>query len=166
MRVRKQLIKWGIHKSRIFSPPLSQFNLGNDLLVESIPSAHPTISLDCDGQPKAVGYLFTYNNRTLYLAGDTSVCDELLAVLHALPTINIALLPVNENNFFRRRRGIVGNMSIREAFGLASEVGIESVFPVHWDMFLANSTAPQEIKAVYNSYSWPFVLLEETEVYL
>ena len=39
--------------------------------------------------------------------------------LNALAPIAVAILPVNEFNFFRSRQGIVGNMSVREAFGLA-----------------------------------------------
>ena len=66
--------------------------------------------------------------------------------------------PVNEDNFFRRRRGIIGNMSIREAFELAAETGIKEVFPVHWDMFKVNSAIPKEIKIIYDNYSWPFKL--------
>jgi L-ascorbate metabolism protein UlaG (beta-lactamase superfamily) len=74
--------------------------------------------------------------------------------------IDTALLPVNEDNYFRRRRGIVGNMTIREAFGLAAELGIRSVVPVHWDMFAVNSASPDEIKAVYKADAWPFELIE------
>ena len=98
------------------------------------------------------------------MAGDTSVCDELLAFLKKLGTINYALLPVNEDNYFRRRQGIIGNMSIREAFELAAEVGVQNVAPVHWDMFEVNSATPAEINSVYSSYDWPFKLIEPSEV--
>ena len=69
------------------------------------------------------------------------MCDELIDVLKNIGDIDIALLPVNEDNYFERRRGIVGNMSARDAFGLAAEVGIKSVVPVHWDMFAINKPA-------------------------
>lgn len=49
-------------------------------------------------------------------------------------------------------------MSIREAFGLADELNIKTVFPVHWDLFDVNSTLIDEIKAVYKGYSWKFDL--------
>jgi hypothetical protein len=62
--------------------------------------------------------------------------------------------------------GIVGNMSIREAFGLAAEVGIEQVVPVHWDMFVVNSTSPKEIEAVYESTSWQFELIDGSMILL
>ena len=84
--------------------------------------------------------------------------DEIISVLKKIPRIDIALLPVNEDNYFRRRRGIVGNMSVREAFELAREVKIKEVIPVHWDMFECNSTSEGEILSVYNSVEWPFKL--------
>jgi len=40
-------------------------------------------------------------------------------------------------------------MSVREAFLLADEVGIEEVVPVHWDMFAANAVGLDEIRAVH-----------------
>ena len=166
LAVRRQLEHWGIPSERIVAAPTEEIELGEGLYMQAIPAAHPRIRLDQDGHPQAVGYLFTHNGTKLYLAGDTSVCDELLDALKRVGTIDIALLPVNEDNFFRRRRGIVGNMSIREAFGLAAELGIQHVVPVHWDMFAVNSANPEEIEAVYKAYNWPFQLIEAREISL
>jgi L-ascorbate metabolism protein UlaG (beta-lactamase superfamily) len=49
-------------------------------------------------------------------------------------------------------------MSVREAFGLAAELNIERVVPVHWDLFEINSTSPEEIEAVYRAHHWSFHL--------
>lgn len=160
LAVCKQLEQWGISGERILQAPPEGFDLGMGLSVQAVPAAHPRIRFDHYGQPQAVGYLFKHDGRSLYLAGDTSVCDELLDALKCVGSIDVALLPVNENNYFRRRRGIVGNMSIREAFGLAAELGIKHVMPVHWDMFAVNSASPDEIKAVYKADAWPFDLIE------
>ena len=158
--VRKQLEQWGISGKRIMPPTPETMDLGAGLTVQSVPAAHPKMRLDQYGEHQTVGYLFRHKDQSLYLAGDTSVCDELLDFLKNIGPIDAALLPVNEDNYFRRRRGIVGNMSIREAFGLAAEVGIRKVAPVHWDMFAVNSASPEEIQAVYNSEPWPFELIE------
>jgi len=123
-----------------------------------VPAAHPRILLGTDGQPRAVGYLLERFDKRIWVAGDTSICEELIATLQDLKPIHTAFLPVNEDNFFRRRRGIVGNMSVREAFGLASELEICQVVPVHWDLFEVNSTSPDEIYAVYEAHAWPFRL--------
>jgi L-ascorbate metabolism protein UlaG (beta-lactamase superfamily) len=69
-----------------------------------------------------------------------------VASLRRLAPIEIAVLPVNERNYYRDRRGIVGNMSIREAFGLAEEIGARTLVPVHWDMFAPNCVPREEIE--------------------
>ena len=166
LAVRRQLEQWGITSERIQASPSAELDLGEGLRVRTVPAAHPRIRFDQDGRPQAVGYLFSHDGRNLYLAGDTSVCDELLEELKQIGKIDSALLPVNEDNFFRRRRGIVGNMSIREAFCLAAEVGIQHVVPVHWDMFAVNSASPEEVKAIYAADAWPFQLIEASDVSL
>ena len=166
LAVRRQLEQWGIAQERILPTPVAELDLGEELTVQAMPAAHPKIRLDQNGQLLAVGYLFRRQDKNLYLAGDTAVCDELLAALKLAAPIDTALLPGNEDNFFRRRMGIVGNMSIREAFGLAAEVGIEKVAPVHWDMFAVNSTSPKEIEAVYASTPWPFELIDGSMIHL
>jgi L-ascorbate 6-phosphate lactonase len=162
--VRKQLRAWGIAEERILPAISSWLNLGSELMVKAVPAAHPRIMTCQDGQPKAVGYLLERFDKRVWVAGDTSVCDELIGHMRDLGPIHAALLPVNEDNFFRRRRGIVGNMSVREAFGLAAELKINQVVPVHWDLFEVNSTPPEEIEAVYRAYSWPFELIMRAEV--
>ena len=164
--VRKLLRSWGIEKKRIIPSTLCELNLSKKISVQAVPAAHPKIRFDINGQPQTVGYFFKTSNHNLYLAGDTSVCEELLTYLKEIGPIDYALLPVNEDNYFRRRQGIIGNMSIREAFELATETGIKNVAPVHWDMFEANSTTPSEIDAVYSAYKWPFKLIEPREILL
>ena len=156
--VRDLLGQWGVEPDQIIPTPYDDMNLGKGFKVRSVAAAHPTIRRDNEGNYQAVGYFFTYNKRHLYVAGDTSACDELIEILKSLPKIDVALLPVNEDNFFRRRRGIVGNMSVREAFELAREVKIKEVVPVHWDMFECNNTSKEEILSIYNSKHWPFSL--------
>src|SRR3546814_314597 len=118
----------------------------------------PLIERDTLGHLRYVGYVIEHRDRRLYLAGDTSVVQELIDRLDALKPIATALLPVNEHNFFRGRRGIIGNMSVREAFQLADELGLEHVVPVHWDMFAANAVGVDEIRAVYAHMQPRFLL--------
>lgn len=124
-------------------------SLGDALKVISVPAAHPTISRTGGGCAHCVGYVIEYGGRRIYHAGDTSLADELLTAIARLAPIEIAFLPVNERNYFRDRRGIIGNMSIREAFGLADELGIRTVVPVHWDMFAPNCVPRREIELAY-----------------
>jgi len=137
--------------------------LGAGLRLRAVPAAHPQVERDGQGNLRCAGFVLDYQGHLVYLAGDTAVCEELLEALGALNGIDAALLPVNERNYFRDRRGIIGNMSVREAFLLAREAGIRQVVPVHWDMFAANSVSPEEIQAVYDAMKPGFELLMRPE---
>ena len=77
----------------------------------------------------------------IYHAGDTLVTGALLAILGDM-RIDVALLPVNGRNWFRERQGLAGNMDVREAVGVAREIGARVLVPIHWDLFAANGERP------------------------
>tara|TARA_Y100001933_G_C19000637_1_gene564476 strand:+ start:1807 stop:2592 length:786 start_codon:yes stop_codon:yes gene_type:complete len=158
-KVRKLLSKWGIPDTKIRASSKKTVNLGFGLFLNAIPAAHPIISYDKKKEPNELGWLLQYKEKKIYLSGDTSVCDYLIKYLEKFKPIDIAILPVNEDNFYKRKLGIIGNMSIREAFEFAEDINAKILVPVHWDLFEVNSVSPSEIKAVYESNrKWKFKL--------
>lgn len=157
--VLRALEQWGVSAERLRAASENWTELAADLKIHAVPAAHPEIRRDADGRLECVGYVLEHDGRRLYLAGDTSVRQPLLDALMALAPISTAMLPVNEANFFKGRRGIVGNMSVREAFQLAEELELLAVIPVHWDMFACNAVGLDEIRAVYDHMNPRFRLL-------
>lgn len=149
MPVIRELINWGLNENKLEIAAETWVTLSDELRVKGIPAAHPDLERDEGGRLKCVGYLFDWCGKKLYIAGDTSVHCEIINALACEGRIDVAMLPVNEQNYFRNRRGIIGNMSVREAFELADEVGIGQVIPVHWDMFKVNATFSEEIRIVH-----------------
>lgn len=143
------LAAWGLDPVRLVPAEEAWTELAPGLRVRAVPAAHPDIARDARGRLAAVGYVLDDGERRLYLAGDTSVTAGLIAAVSPLGPFALGFLPVNECNFFRQRRGILGNMSVREACALARELGVEILVPVHWDMFAANAVTPEEIRAVH-----------------
>ena len=158
------LADWGIDPQRLHAAEEAWSELAPGLRVHAVPAAHPEIARDDSGRLACVGFVLEHDGRRSYLAGDTSIRQPLIDALGALAPIHTAVLPVNERNFFRDRRGIIGNMSVREAFQLAHELGFERVIPVHWDMFAANAVGPGEIRAVYEHMRPPFELAMQPDV--
>jgi L-ascorbate metabolism protein UlaG (beta-lactamase superfamily) len=157
------LREWGIAGERLSLAAEAWADLATGLQVHAVPAAHPAHERDPNGRSRYVGYVIGSNGSRLYLAGDTGVTEQLIECLQRLKPINCAFLPVNEQNFFRARRGIIGNMSVREAFQLADELGVKVVIPMHWDMFAANSVAIDEIRAVYEQMQPGFRLLMQPD---
>lgn len=160
------LRRWGIAEDRLVRATESWMSLGSDLNVRAVPAAHPTIERSDSGELSCVGFVVDESDgQRAYFAGDTGLCDELIKQVAALGPYEVAFLPVNEQNYFRARRGIIGNMSVREAFGLAEEVRARRVFPCHWDMFAANSAFPEEIQLIHRNQKWSFDLESGCRVY-
>lgn len=149
--VLDKLLRWGIPGSRLQLVEESWVSISENLQIHAVPAAHPAIVRDKQGNLSCVGYILEIQGKRLYIAGDTGVTQEILDILEHMRPISAAILPVNEHNFFRGRRGIIGNMSIREAFQLSDEIGINTMIPVHWDMFADNSVSLDEIRAVYKA---------------
>jgi len=144
------LLGWGIAPNRLFHAREQGHILIEGIELFAIPSAHPKITRDSEGKLASVGYLVRAFGENIYIAGDTCVDDEIIKTLHLHGPIHTALLPVNEHNYFREKRGILGNMSIREAFLFADVINTKQVIPVHWDMFEANGAYIEEILLIYN----------------
>ena len=159
--LRKTLLGFGIGEERILPADESWLSLGPGVQVHPVPAAHPAVERDGDGCLRYLGFVIDCGGKRIYHAGDTSPHEHVIEALNALAPIAVAILPVNEFNFFRSRKGIVGNMSVREAFGLAEEIGAEMVVPVHWDMFTPNCTYPEEIELIYDKLEPPFELCFE-----
>ncbi len=158
--VLERLQQWGVQADRLQLAQESWGELLPDLHIHAVPAAHPTIARDEQEGLACVGYILEgFDGHRTYFAGDTGVCAELLKALLAQAPLHTVCLPVNEQNFFRERRNIIGNMSIREAYLLAQEVGAHRMFPCHWDMFAANSAYPEEIQLIHNKMQPGFELI-------
>lgn len=162
------LAAWGIAQERLLPAKECWQALDNaGLRVHAVPAAHPELLRDTGGDPVYVGYVLEFGGQRIYLAGDTSAKQEIIDALVALGPIHTAFLPVNEHNFFRGRRGIIGNMSVREAFQFAQEIGVRQVVAVHWDMFSVNSVDPDEIRLLHQKLNPGFaLLLRPTSIHL
>lgn len=147
----------GLGSREIHAPANDWAELAPGVAVRAVPAAHPELEKNSAGEWRCVGFLLRLGGTTIYHAGDTSPHPAIGDAL-AGETIDVALLPINERNFYRDRAGIVGNMSVREAFQMAIELGARTLIPIHWDLFAPNRVYPEEVAALYERESPPFGL--------
>jgi len=159
--VYSKLAGMGIPNERINVIQGKPLKVRKNITIYAVPAAHPKVEKNEKGGWSCIGYVIEFEQKRLYHAGDTSVAMEIIDELSALGEIDIAFLPVNERNFYRDRKGILGNMSIREAFEFAEEIKAGIVVPTHWDMFAVNQVYREEIELLYNKIRPHFKLLFE-----
>ena len=139
----------GVVAERIHGAREEWVELSAAVRVHAVPAAHTAIERDAEGNSRFLGFVFQSYGRLIYHAGDTSPHEEIVSILNKMGPIDVAFLPVNECNYYRDRRGIVGNLSLREAFAFAVEIGAQKVVPMHWDMFRPNMVHREEIELFY-----------------
>jgi len=162
--VLERLRQWGITEGRLVAAQEEGYqSLSEGLQVIATPAAHPELLRDETGSSLCVGYVIDWQGRRVYHAGDTALTQEVLDGVKKQGPIHTAFLPVNERNFFRDQKGIIGNMTIREAFGLAQELKVQQMVAVHWDMFAVNAVDPDEIRLLHRKLKPGFSLLLRPE---
>ncbi|MGG3281004.1 MBL fold metallo-hydrolase [Paenibacillus solani] len=138
----RELLRMGVGESSILTVDATEpTELFSKLRITVIPAAHEELEQDDGGYYRSVGYVLQLNGVTLYHAGDTVIYPGLTEQLAEISP-DVAMLPINGGDYFRREQGIVGNMNYREAAELAVRIGAETVIPLHYDVFAGNSEKP------------------------
>lgn len=127
--------------------------------ITAIPAAHETIERDEWGSLRFVGYVVRCGPWTLYHSGDTVLYEHMVERL-ADWRIDVALLPINGRD---PGRGVAGNLSGREAAGLAHQIGARVVIPCHYEMFEFNTASPEEFIAECRRLGQEFRVLRAGE---
>ena len=94
---------------------------------------------DENGEPgPGLGYLMEARGLRICHTGDTHVTPELVASVRAFRP-HVLIAPSNGADYFRSVRGVVGNMSGREAVELARQVGADLLLPTHYGLSANNA---------------------------
>lgn len=122
------------------------------LAVRAVPAMHGVTMEDAygfgeslsGGLVRFLGYVVDAGNVRLYHAGDTIHFEGMETMLREL-AVDVAMLPINGRDPEREARGIVGNLSEREAAWLAKEIEAGVVLPMHYDLFERNRGYPAHL---------------------
>jgi len=126
-----------------------------------VPASHNEIERDELGNCRYMGYVLEAGPHRIYHSGDTLWYDEIVATVGKFkPTI--ALLPINGNDPARQ---VAGNLDPFEAAKLAHDLGVNTVIPCHYDMFLFNTADVNEFRRAAVALGQPFVVLKGGEMF-
>jgi len=136
-----------------------QFTTVGPFKIHAVPSAHEDLDQDENGRHKYLGYVVEFGGGFVYHSGDTVLYDGLVERLRRWP-IDLALLPINGRAPERR---VAGNLSGRDAAGLAKDICARRVIPSHYQMFEFNTSPPEEFVAECGRLGQPYSVLNAGE---
>lgn len=98
-----------------------------------------------NGLVRYLGFVIELGDTRVYHAGD---CIPYHGQAELVSTLgpNVALLPINGRDAYREsERNVVGNMDAREAARLASDLGVNLLIPMHWNLLSHNLGYPHHL---------------------
>lgn len=155
-----EAIELGIPEDRVVgAQPGSPWSVPG-LRVNPVPARHGVNVSDAynfgeqlsDGQVRYLGYVMKFGGESderggvrVYHAGDCIPYEHHAEIVGSHKP-HVALLPINGRDTYREgERNIVGNMDHREAARLASDLGVDLLMPMHWEMFPHNRGFPHHL---------------------
>ncbi|TAK20640.1 MAG: MBL fold metallo-hydrolase [Chloroflexota bacterium] len=129
---------------RVFSAladvPMRLTTPGGTVELLPTPAKHEEFNETPEGYPY-LGYTIRLGDVTIHHSGDTIPYEGQIERVRA-HAVDVALLPINGRDFYRTRRGILGNFDYREAADFAAAIDAKLVVPMHYGMFAANTVPP------------------------
>jgi L-ascorbate metabolism protein UlaG (beta-lactamase superfamily) len=122
--------------------------------LHPIPAAHETLTVNTGGEHYFLGYILQLGDLRIYHSGDCVPYDNLEKKLRDLKP-DIALLPVNGRDQYRRSHNVPGNFHFEEALQLCRNVGIAYLIPHHYGMFEFNTVDPVDLQNKIEASSMP-----------
>ena len=142
------------------------------MTIRAVPAMHGVTMEDAygfgeelsGGLVRFLGYVVDVGGVRLYHAGDTIHFPGMEAKLREL-SLDLAMLPINGRDPEREARGIVGNLSEREAAWLARAIEVETLVPMHYDLFARNRGYPAMlVESVERDHPGVHVLVPSRDV--
>lgn len=152
----------GVDPSRLTPIGVGESATVGPFTFRAVPAAHEELETDAAGRHKFVGYVVQVGGYILYHSGDTVPYPGMVEAITRASggPVHLALLPINGRD---PARGVAGNLSAREAVGLAQSIPSSLVVPCHFDMFTFNTVSPDEFATLAEAAGQPYALLGNGE---
>ncbi len=141
-RSARMLADAGVQSGRMLvPPPWEPVNPVAGISVTALPAAHEALEDEPGLGHRFLSYVIDTAGVRIFHSGDTVVhrgLAEWLSTHH----VDVGLVAINGRDYFRTQKGIVGNMTYREAADLAALAGFDVTIPLHYDLFDVNGEDP------------------------
>ena len=115
------------------------------IVIEAVASAHEQIEINERGEHRFLGFIIRMGDIVIYHSGDCVPYEGLFEKLTG-KQIDVAFLPVNGRDDYRRGRNIAGNFTFEESLELCDRLDIPLMVCHHFGMFDFNTIEPRVLR--------------------
>jgi L-ascorbate metabolism protein UlaG (beta-lactamase superfamily) len=135
-----------------------KIKITEEIEIIPIPAAHEEIKTNEKGEHLFLGYIFKFGNTSVYHSGDCVPYDELIRLLRKYK-IQIAFLPINGRDDYRRENNIAGNFRISEVLEICKSASISQLVVHHFGMFAYNTVTNADLEYIKSQSSEYFEIV-------
>jgi len=155
---RETMLGFGIDRKRVHALKGDDELRLDGIHVFAIPAKHEEFDRDSEKGYPYLSYVIKIDGLTLFHAGDT-IPYEGQAERIRRHRIDLAFLPINGRNEFRRKLDFEGNFTCNEAVQLALEIDAGLTIPMHYDMFAINTGDVHEFRRIADEQNLRYVVM-------
>jgi len=140
--------------------------LEKNIKIIGVGASHEVLKINEKGEYHFLGYVFHFGGIRIYHSGDCIPYEGLIEKIRDL-RIDLALLPINGRDEYRRINNIAGNFKIPEVLELCQKSGIKKLIVHHFGMFAYNTVTEVELNDIRgkNSSNLHIIIPEINQIY-
>ncbi|MHC4681236.1 MAG: MBL fold metallo-hydrolase [Planctomycetota bacterium] len=131
----------------------------NGIRVCAVPAKHEEFDRDPQKGYPYLSYVIDIEGFTVFHAGDTIPYAGQVERLRR-HRIDLALLPINGRDEFRRKLDFEGNFTCDEAVRLALDIDAGLTIPMHYDMFAINTADINEFRRIADEHHLRYLIMD------
>jgi len=155
---RDTMLGFGIDQKRIHTMKGDDELLLDGIQVFAIPAKHEEFDRDSQNGYPYLSYIIEIDGLTLFHAGDTIPYAGQVERIRR-HRIDLAFLPINGRDEFRRKLDFEGNFTCKEAVRLAVDIDAGLTIPMHYDMFAINTVDINEFSRIADEQKLRYVIM-------
>jgi len=127
--------------------------------VYAVPAKHEQFDRHPQKGYPYLSYIIDIDGVTLFHAGDTIPYEGQTERIRK-HRIDLAFLPINGRDEFRRKLDFEGNFTCAEAVRLALDIDAGLTIPMHYDMFAINTADINEFRRIAEEHNLRYLVMD------
>jgi len=157
-RARDTMLGFGIDQKRIHTLKGDDELRLDGIHVFAIPAKHEEFDRHPQKGYPYLSYIIDIDGITLFHAGDTIPYEGQVERIRR-HRIDLAFLPINGRDEYRRKLDFEGNFTCDEAVRLAGDIDAGLTIPMHYGMFAINTADISEFRRIADEQNLRYVIM-------
>lgn len=156
---RETMLKLGVEEERIHCLSGDDHKQFQNFEIHAVPAMHEAFDEDPEKGYPYQSFILKFDGHVLLHAGDTIPYPGQAEKVFP-HKVDLALLPINGRDHFRKSLQFEGNFTCEEAVGFSLAIRAKLTVPMHYDTFTLNTADVRDFERIAKHRGLPHHIME------